>query len=361
MRDPFLERVRSAARPPDVRAAVLLSISRRFDRTCPLPPGGGREWGRERSTHELVALPLDAPAVVVGAAAALVSPDWVAERLDDPGLVLVEVDEEAATHHWSHVPGATFIDWQDCRRDLLTSRPDSTRAFERLMSRRGIRPEHDVVLYGDSANRYASAVLWLMEHHGHRSLRLMDGGRGAWAAQGLQLTDQETVRTPSTYRAGEPDLSIRATRDDLLRQLADPGPSDLVLDCRTPQEFAGEASGPASEFGDLCAERGHVPGAVNVPADDLVAPTGALLPPRELERVLRGHGVGPESSITAYCHTSDRSCLVWFALSHVLGYPSVRVYDGGWLEYGHLLGVPVEGPDPGPPEVPPASPVLDRR
>ena len=284
---------------------------------------------------------------MVSATSGLVSPAWVAAHLDDPDLVLVEVDEEAATHHWSHVPGATFIDWQDCRRELLTPRPRSAAAFERLMSLRGVRPESDVVLYGDGDNRYASAVLWLMRHHGHRSLRLMDGGRAAWAAQGLPLTEAETVRPVSAYVAGEPDHSVRATRDDLLHQLAEPAPSDVVVDCRTPQEFDGHASGPASELGDLCAERGHVPGAVNIPANDLVAPTGALLPPDELQRVLSSHGLGPESSVTAYCHTSDRSCLVWFALSEVLGYPSVRVYDGGWLEYGHLLGVPVEGPQDG--------------
>lgn len=279
----------------------------------------------------------------MAATSGLVSPAWVAERLDRSDLVLVEVYEEAATHHWSHLPDATFIDWQDCRRDLLAPRPDSTAAFERLMSVRGIRPDDDVVLYGDGANRYACAVLWLLRHHGHRSLRIMDGGRAAWTAQNLPVTERESVRAPSTYGAGEADLSIRATRDDLLRHLAEPAPSAVLLDCRTPQEFAGHASGPTSEFGDLCAVRGHVPGAVNLPATDLVGPDGALLPPEEMERVLSGHGLQAGQSITAYCHTSDRASLVWFALHEVLGYPSVQVYDGGWQEYGHLLGVPVTG------------------
>lgn len=110
------------------------------------------------------------------------------------------------------------------------------------------------------------------------------------------------------------------------------------------QEFAGLATGPASEFGDLCAERGHVPGAVNIPADDLTAPGGALLSTPELERAFRGQGLAADQRITAYCHTSDRSCLVWFVLHELIGYPSVKVHDGGWLEYGHLLGAPVEGP-----------------
>lgn len=287
---------------------------------------------------------------MVAATPGLVSPAWVAERLDAPGLVLVEVDEEAATHHWSHLPGATFIDWQDCRRELVTARPHSTQAFERLMGSRGIRPTDDVVLYGDGANRYAAGVLWLMRHHGHRSLRLMDGGRAAWAAEGRPMTDRETVRAVTTYTAGAPDLGIRATRDDLLRSVMEPAPDEVIVDCRTPQEYSGLASGPSSEFGDLCAERGHVPGAVNIPAGDIVTPEGALLPVDQLAQVFAGHGLTPTQRITAYCHTADRSCLVWFALSEVLGYSSARVYDGGWVEYGHLLGAPVVGPEDGPAE-----------
>lgn len=274
----------------------------------------------------------------------LVSPAWVAERLSRPGLVLVEVDEEAATHHFSHLPGATFIDWQDSRRALLAPRPESTDTFEQLMSVRGIRPEDDVVLYGDSDNRYACAVLWLMRHHGHRSLRLMDGGRAAWIAQNLPVTDRETVRLPSTYRAGAADASVRVSRDDLIAQLAAPSAGAVLLDCRTPQEFAGYASGPTSDLGDLHAVRGHLPGAVSLPATDLLAPDGSLLPPSELQRVLAAHGLHAGRPVTAYCHTSDRSCLVWFALREVLGYSSVRVYDGGWEEYGHLVGVPVARP-----------------
>lgn len=281
---------------------------------------------------------------MVTATSGLVSPAWVAEHLGDPGLVLVEVDEETSSHHWAHVPGATYLDWQDCRRELLAARPGSTAAFERLMSVRGIRPEDDVVLYGDSANRFAAGVLWLMRQHGHRSLRLMDGGRTAWSAAGLPLTERETVREATQYRAAGADPSPRATRDDVLAHLAAPDPGAVILDCRTQREYAGRAAGPASDFGDLCVERGHMPGAVNLPAADLVTADGTLLPPDELERAFTGLGLRRDNCITAYCHTADRSCLVWFALHEVLGWPSVQVYDGGWLEYGHLLGAPVSGP-----------------
>ena len=271
---------------------------------------------------------------------ALVSARWVAERIDDPRLVLVEVDEEAATHHWSHVPGATFIDYQDTRRSLLAQGPEGTAAFEALMSLRGLHPDDDVVLYGDGDNRFASAVLWLMRQHGHRSLRLMSGGRAAWLAEGLPMTDEETVRPATAYRARAGDPTVRATRDDLLRQLAEPRPDDLVVDCRTGKEFDGRVCGPRG-LGDLSLERGHVPGAVNIAAEDLLTPGGGLLAAEPLAQLFAERGVRPEHRVTAYCHTSDRSCLVWFALREVLGFPCVRVYDGGWQEYGHLVGAPV--------------------
>ena len=274
----------------------------------------------------------------------LVSPSWVAERLDRPDLVLIEVDEEAAVHHWSHPPGATFVDWQDCRRPLLAPGPAGTAAFERLMSVRGIRPDDDVVLYGDSDNRYACAVLWLMRHHGHRSLRIMEGGRAAWLAQGLPTTERESVRTPSVYRAGDADPSIRISRDDLLEELGERPDHAVLVDCRTPEEFAGHAPGPAHDLADLLAERGHLPGAVNIPASALLGPEGDLLPVEELRRVRAEHGLQADQPIITYCHTSDRSCLVWFALHELLGHRPVQVYDGGWQEYSHLLGAPVEGP-----------------
>lgn len=269
----------------------------------------------------------------------------MAERLGAPGVVVVEVDEEATLHHWSHIPGSTFIDWQDCKRSLLEREPAGTAAFEELMSERGVLPEDDVVLSGDSANCYALGALWLMRHHGHRSLRLMDGGRAAWLARRLPMTVEETVRPRTSYRTGPPDPSVRATRDDLLRQLADPAPGDVVVDCRTAEEFSGLSRGPAAAT-DACSPRGHVPGAINLPVDDLVADDGTLLPAHELARVVSACGLRPQDRITTYCHTSDRSCLVWFALHAVLGFPSVRVYDGGWQEYGYLVGVPLGEPRP---------------
>ena len=268
------------------------------------------------------------------------TPAWVLERLDDPAFVFVEVDEEASTHHWEHMVGATFLDWRDCLRDLQAPAPHGTAAFEELMSRRGIAPEHEVVLFGDAGNRYAAAMLWLMRLHGHRHLHLMDGGRSAWRSAGGRVTDEETVRAATRYRAQRADSDIRVTRDQVREQLE--GRRDgVVLDCRTAEEFRGEDTPGEQGRDSLFSVRGHVPGARNLADGWCLDRDGSIRPAAELEQALQAAGVSRGRAITTYCHASERSCLTWFVLREVLDFPVVRVYDGGWREYGNLVGMPI--------------------
>lgn len=270
----------------------------------------------------------------------LVTPEWVARRLDDPEVVVLQVDEEAADHHVAHPPGSGFVDWHDGVRGLLTPGPTGREHFEELMSSRGIRPQDDVVLFGDADNRYAAAVLWLLRLHGHRRLRLMDGGRVAWLSKGLPLTDQETRRPRTTYRGGPPVPGVRVSRDELLAELSGQAPASVLLDCRSVREHLGHSARAAR--GAVSADvGGHVPGAQNLPVSLLVDPDGSLFDSRRLEALLGAAGLSREQTLTAYCHRSERSCLAWFVLHEVLGYPNVRVYDGGWQEYSHLVGVPI--------------------
>ena len=273
-----------------------------------------------------------------------VTPEWVAQHLDDPAVVLLQVDEEAADHHLSHPPGSGFIDWQDCLRGLLRPGQAGRAAFEELMSDRGILPEHDVVLFGDTDNQYASGMLWLMRLHGHRQLRLMDGGRAAWSSRGLPMTDVETQRPRTDYRAGAPVPSVRISRDELLAEVSGHVPRSVLLDCRSEREHAGHATrGPRGHMAPDIG--GHVPGAQNLPVSRLLAEDGSLLDVERIEGVLASAGLSRDQIITAYCHQSDRSALAWFVLHEVLGYPQVRVYDGGWQEYSNLIGVQVSRHD----------------
>lgn len=276
----------------------------------------------------------------------LVGAEWVAAHLDDPRVVVLQVDEEAADHHAAHPPGSGFVDWHDCLRGLLAAEPTGREHFEELMSARGVSPEDVVVLFGDADNRYAAAVLWLLRLHGHRRLSLMDGGRAAWLSRGLPLTDQETRRPRTVYRAGPPVPGVRVSRDDLLAELSGQAPASVLLDCRSVREHLGHPARAAR--GEVAADvGGHVPGAQNLPVSLLVDVDGTLLDTDRLEQLLEAAGLSRQQTLTAYCHRSERSCLAWFVLHEVLGYPNVRVYDGGWQEYSHLVGVRVCRTDPG--------------
>ena len=279
------------------------------------------------------------------ATGALVTPQWVTTRLDEPGVVLVEVDAEPAHHHLAHAPGSTYLDWHDSVRELLAPGPAGRRAFERLMSSRGVRRDDEVVLYGDAGNRYAAAAFWLMRYHGHRRLRLMDGGRAAWTSHGLPLTDAETRRPRSRYVAAGARPDLRATRDDVLARVRS-GHGALLLDCRSPGEFAGHGvrAPDRPELGGVVPGLavGRLPGALSLPAGRLLDDDGRLRSDAGLAGLLSEVGVSRDRPVLTYCHRSERSCLAWFVLAEVLGHPDVRVYDGGWQEYANLPDALVE-------------------
>ncbi len=188
----------------------------------------------------------------------LVGPDWVAERLDDPDMLLVEVDG-AATYHWSHLPGAGFLDWHDQIRTLTGPRPGDAEAFVRLMSALGASPDTRIVLYGDAHNQFAASALWLLRYHGHEHLHLLDGGREAWVRAGGALTDRMSVRRPTAYPARQRCSDVRATRDDVLAHLRGELPGGVVVDCRPAEAFVGLLLEQPGTFEQSPPSRGHVP------------------------------------------------------------------------------------------------------
>ncbi len=269
----------------------------------------------------------------------------MAEHLADPDLLLVEVDEEAATYHWAHPPGAAFVDWQESFRTLTSAAPEGPAALADLLSRLGVSPETLLVLYGDSRNQFAASTYWLLRYYGHDRVALMDGGRSAWLRRGLPLTDESAARPSARYPVPTPVPRLRAGRDEVLAHLAGRVPGGLLVDCRPPDAYAGQVVEEPGRGEQPPIAHGHVPGAVNLPVHLLVDDGGAVRSTHELERIAARHGLTRERSITTYCHLSDRGALAWFVLSEVLGFPDVKVYDGGWWEYAHLVGVPVRAAD----------------
>ncbi|MGH9063128.1 MAG: sulfurtransferase [Acidimicrobiales bacterium] len=277
---------------------------------------------------------------------ALVTTEWVAEHLDDPGVKVVEVDEDASAYHTSHIPGAVAFDWRGDLQDPLRRTFVDGPGFEKLMDSRGVTNDTHVVLYGGSNNWFAAYAYWYFRIYGHAKVSLMDGGRKRWEMQHRDMTGGTTaVTATSGYHAGRPDEEIRAKRDQVLGLYAGAPGDKALVDVRSPEEFRGEKLAPEHLPGESAMVPGHIPGAVNVPWSKAVNPdTGAFLTDDELATLYAGVGITPDKDVAAYCRIGERSAHTWFVLKELLGFRYVRNYDGSWTEYGSLVDVPVEKP-----------------
>jgi len=270
----------------------------------------------------------------------LVGTEWLAEHLDDDSTRVVEVDEDPSRYAQRHIPGAIGLDWrhdlQDrVRRDLLG--PD---AFAELVGSRGISREHTVVLYGDRHNWFAAYAFWYFRYYGHDAVRLLDGGRDKWIAEGRPMSSDPVAHPRAAYAPAVGDESIRARRDEVEASI---GTATRLVDVRTPLEFSGELIAMAGHEQEGAQRGGHIPGAVLVQWSDAVAEDGTILPADSLRRLYEGAGViGGGAPVIAYCRIGERSAHTWFVLSELLGVPEVKNYDGSWAEWGNLIGVPIE-------------------
>jgi thiosulfate/3-mercaptopyruvate sulfurtransferase len=274
----------------------------------------------------------------------LVSADWVEQHLDDPKVVLVEVDEDTTAYDKGHIKGAVKLDWkkdlQDpVRRDFITKDK-----FEALLSERGISPDDTVVLYGGNNNWFAAYAYWYFKLYGHRDVRLLDGGRKKWELDSRELTDEPVVRSKTTYQASHADTSIRAFRDEVVQAI---GAKNLV-DVRSPDEYAGRLLAPAHLPQEQAQRGGHIPTARNIPWSKAANDDGTFKSDQDLQSLYQEAGVDLSKDTIAYCRIGERSAHTWFVLHELLGQPNVKNYDGSWTEYGSLVGVPIAvGDEPG--------------
>jgi thiosulfate/3-mercaptopyruvate sulfurtransferase len=270
----------------------------------------------------------------------LVDTQWVAGHLSDPKVKIVEVDVDTSAYDTGHIKGAIGLDW---RKDLqarpirdLLPRDE----FEALLSSKGISSDDTVIVYGDNNNWFAAWFLWNLKYYGHKDVRLINGGRKKWQDEGRELvTDAPTIK-PTTYKAGQPDKSIRVLRDQVL---ADLGKAGVVLvDVRSPKEFSGELLAPENLPQEGAQRGGHIPGAKNIPWAQAVRDDGTFKPAEELRELYGSKGVTADKDVIAYCRIGERSSHTWFVLQYLLGYPKVRNYDGSWTEWGSLIAAPIE-------------------
>ncbi|MDX6275073.1 MAG: thiosulfate/3-mercaptopyruvate sulfurtransferase [Frankiales bacterium] len=268
----------------------------------------------------------------------LVDADWVEAHLDDPKVVLVEVDEDTAAYEKNHIRGAVRIDWKKDLQDPVRRDFVSKEQFEALLSQRGIGNDDTVVLYGGNNNWFASYAYWYFKLYGHDAVKLLDGGRKKWELDSRELVSDVVQRPATTYTAKEQDRSIRAFRDEAVAAI---GSLNLV-DVRSPDEFSGKLLAPAHLPQEQSQRPGHIPTAKNIPWSKAANEDGTFRSDDELTVLYTEAGVDLAKDTIAYCRIGERSAHTWFVLHELLGQPNVKNYDGSWTEYGSLVGVPIE-------------------
>lgn len=268
----------------------------------------------------------------------LVSTDWVAARGGDAGVRLVEVDVDATAYEQGHIAGAVGWDWSSQLQDTLSRDIISKSEMEALLGASGIGNDTTVILYGDNNNWFAAWAFWQLKIYGHNDVRLMNGGRAKWEAEGRPLTTDAPTHAAAEYTASDADNSIRAFREDVLSAVADG--SAFLVDVRSPEEYRGELLAPPALPQEGSQRGGHIPGAANVPWATAVAADGSFKSADELAEI---YGAVNDSKPTiAYCRIGERSSHTWFALTQLLGLENVTNYDGSWTEYGSIVRAPIE-------------------
>ena len=271
----------------------------------------------------------------------LVTTDWVAQHATDPGVRVVEVDVDTTAYTQGHVPGAAGWNWTTELCDTLVRDIAPLKQLEELLGKSGIDNKTTIVLYGDNNNWFAAWAFWQLKIYGHGDVRIMDGGRKKWLAEGRELATDAPTFSPKTYTASGPDISLRAFLPEVQQAVA--ARSASLVDVRSPQEFTGEILAPPG-LPETCQRGGHIPGAKSIPWGKACNEDGTFKSRDDLTALYGGAGVTADKPVIAYCRIGERSSHTWFVLKYLLGFEHVKNYDGSWTEWGNLVGAPVEKP-----------------
>jgi thiosulfate/3-mercaptopyruvate sulfurtransferase len=268
----------------------------------------------------------------------LVSTQWLEEHLGTPGLVVVESDEDVLLYEVGHIPGAVKIDWHTDLNDPVQRDFIGSEAFAAVMGSKGITRDSTIVIYGDKSNWWAAYALWVFTLFGHEDVRLLDGGRDKWVAEGRPMTTDATVVEPAEYPVVERnDAPIRALKEDVLAHFGKP-----LIDVRSAEEYSGQRTTMPAYPEEGALRAGHIPSAASVPWARAAAADSTFLERQDLDAIYTGEvGLNPDDSIIAYCRIGERSAHSWFVLTHLLGFEGVRNYDGSWTEWGNAVRVPI--------------------
>lgn len=273
----------------------------------------------------------------------LVSTEWAEANLNNPSVRFIEVDEDILLYNIAHLPGAVKLDWQgdlwhSVERDFV-----APAILKDVLEQHGIRDEDTIVLYGDKSNWWASYAYWLLSYSGIGNLKLMNGGRAKWIAEGRPTTSETPKFTPVRRSMTERVPELRAYREEVRAHIeAVKKGSGALVDVRSEDEFSGKVTHMPNYPQEGVLRGGHIPGAKNVPWARATNEDGTFKSPEELREIYGSLGVTPEKNVVVYCRIAERSSHTWFVLSELLGYPQVSNYDGSWTEWGNAVGMPID-------------------
>ncbi|MGD1835277.1 MAG: sulfurtransferase [Nitrososphaeraceae archaeon] len=267
--------------------------------------------------------------------------DWVERNLNNTEIKILEVDYDVDNaYNVGHIPGADIINWKidindEIRRDIINKHQ-----FESLMSKLGISKDDVLVLYGDFYNWFAAFAFWVFKYYGHNKIKLINGGRKKWELENRSYTTKKPFHSTSNYISTPPNQGLRAYLHDIKRSLEKN--ETILVDVRSVKEYQGEISTPPEYPMEQAQRSGHIPTAINIPWIQSLKEDGTFKNKKDLEKLYLDHGITPDKEIISYCRIGERSSHTWFVLKYLLGYPSVRNYDGSWAEWGNMVGNPVE-------------------
>ena len=270
----------------------------------------------------------------------IVETEWVYEHLDDPSVRLVEVDVDTNVFDHGHISGAVGWNWQSQLQQGMVRDLIDKEGMQKLLSDSGISNSTTVILYGDNNNWFACWAFWQLKYYGHQDVRIMNGGRIKWELEGKPFVETKTEVDSVPYLAKEPDESLRAYRDQVLKALSESAIS--LVDVRSPDEYSGLLFAPENVPQEGSQRAGHIPGATNIPWAQATDSDGTFKSYAELLQLYKDNGITGEGNTVTYCRIGERSSHTWFVLTQLLGYSNVSNYDGSWTEWGSIVGAPIE-------------------
>ena len=270
----------------------------------------------------------------------IVETEWVYEHLDDPSVRLVEVDVDTNVFDHGHISGAVGWNWQSQLQQGMVRDLIDKEGMQKLLSDSGISNSTTVILYGDNNNWFACWAFWQLKYYGHQDVRIMNGGRIKWELEGKPFVETKTEVDSVPYLAKEPDESLRAYRDQILKALSESAIS--LVDVRSPDEYSGLLFAPENVPQEGSQRAGHIPGAKNIPWAQATDSDGTFKSYAELLQLYKDNGITGEGNTVTYCRIGERSSHTWFVLTQLLGYSNVSNYDGSWTEWGSIVGAPIE-------------------